>query len=124
MKIICTICSRAKREDAELLPAEERYTATHIKTVKEIAQKDGVPFYILSGKYGLISSQTKIPYYDYYLENSAVDELSERVSKQIQEVGITEINFYGEEKDSWLPYKNALEKGVKSSGIILNNYIL
>jgi hypothetical protein len=122
MKIICTICSRLKKEDKNLIPAVERYIGDHIGKVKELAKK--TPLFILSGKYGLISSQQKIPNYDYYLENEKVDSLAETVCKQIKEANITEIDFYGEEKESWKPYVAVLKKGTDSAGIAFRTHTI
>lgn len=83
MKIICTICSKHKDENKNLLPARSRYTSTRIKAIGEIAEKLKLPYFILSGKYGLISADEKIPNYDYYLEKSAIDSLSRTVEKQL-----------------------------------------
>jgi len=68
MKIAATICSRSKRSDASLLPARDRYTGEHVQRTATIADEFKTPFYILSGKYGLIEANTEIPTYDYYLE--------------------------------------------------------
>lgn len=120
MKIICTICSRRKIESSGLLPAKERYTGDHISKVKDFSIIENIPFYILSGKYGLIPGAQKIPYYDYYLEEIAVNGLIETVSKQIQEEKITEIDFYMEDKVSWSPYLQTIKKASEQIEIKLN----
>jgi hypothetical protein len=122
MKIICTICSRLKTEDENLLPADERYIGDHIGKAKKIAEKEKTHFFILSGKYGLISSQQKISNYDYYLENEKVDPLAETVCQQIKEANITEIDFYGEEKESWKPYVAVMQKGTNLAGVIFRTH--
>lgn len=120
MKIICTICSRRKKEDVGLLSAEERYTGEHISVVKKIAEESKVPFYILSGKCGLIPGSKKIPYYDYYLKNSAVDDLVKEVVNQIQNEKITGMEFYFENKETWAPYSDVIEKAAQQAGIALD----
>lgn len=119
MKVIATICSRHKKEGMELLPAHDRYIGEHIWKVAAIAVEAGIPFYILSGKYGLISAETEIPNYDYYLEREQIDSLAEIIKAQIIEAGITEIDFYSEEKESWAPYIEAMRKGTKLAGVPL-----
>lgn len=104
----------------ELLPAGDRYTGAHIATVKAVAHDSKNPFYILSGKYGLISEGTKIPCYDYYLEDNAVDALTHTVVEQIHRDKISEIEFYSEDKVSWAPYKRAIETAAREAGIILH----
>ena len=76
--------------------------------------------YILSGKYGLIKGDAPVPLYDYYLESSHVIELAKTVTDQIKQEGITEIDFYIEEKETWKPYIAALEEASIISEIILN----
>ena len=117
MKIICTICSRTKKEDEGFIPAHTRYLGEHIKKVALIANKEKKPFFILSGKYGLIHQDEKISYYDYYLEGSAIEIFSKKVCDQLKENGIMEIDFYVEEKDSWFPYKTVLQKGADLAGV-------
>lgn len=103
-----------------LLPAEERYTGDHISKGKDFAAAEGAPFYILSGKYGLIPGTQKIPYYDYYLEEDAVNDLVEKVIKQMQKEEISEIDFYMENKDSWGPYVETINRASKQMKIKLN----
>lgn len=124
MKIVCTICSKKKDEDEKLMPARLRYSAPHIQLTDKTATEAGLPFFILSGKYGLIEGEKEIPYYDYYLEEKAVDDLVKILIQQINDYGITEIDFYTEEKESWLPYQNAIRKSSESTGILLNVYPL
>ena len=122
MKIISTICSRHKKEDPEFLAAGERYTGIHIEQVKHIANELKLPLYFLSGKYGLISETTPIPYYDYYLEDNTIDALIKVVIGQIHKDNISEVEFYSEDKSSWTPYKTVIEIAAKEVGIIFNNH--
>ncbi len=124
MKIICTICSKHKDESEDLLPARLRYTSSHIKAAEKIAEELKLPFFILSGKYGLISADEKIPNYDYYLEKSAIDSLAHTVKGQLQKYNVTELNFYTEGKSSWIPYELALQKGSELASVILRRYLL
>ncbi len=124
MKLIATICSRRKRDDFGLLAAYERYIGDHVSQVMKMAEVEKLPFYILSGKYGLINSDQPIPYYDYYLEKESVDSLSKLVADQIMTANITEIDFYSEDKDSWIPYVDTLQKAVKLAGTKLNTQML
>jgi hypothetical protein len=124
MKIICTACSKHKRDDAELLPAKLRYLGSHIILGEEQAKEMGVPFFILSGKYGVISADEKIPNYDYYLVPEKVDEVADLIAAQLREHKVTEIIFYAEGKDSWAPYRAALQKGAEMAGAKVDMHIL
>lgn len=120
MKIVCTICSKRKREDTGLLPARLRYTAPHIAATEKIAKENGEPFYILSGKYGVISGDTNIPNYDYYLEMNAVEPLSKVIAEQLEAERITEVDFYTEQKPTWAPYEKAITEGASLAGALLH----
>ena len=120
MKCLVTICSKNKDINEDLIPAHLRYLAPHITQIYKKSQDLGVPLYILSGKYCLIKSEDPIPFYDYYLESSHVEELTQIVSDQIKKEGITDIDFYIEEKETWKPYITALEQASVVSGIILH----
>ena len=124
MKIILTICSRRKKENPELLPALERYTGSHIAPVKDIADHLKLPLYFLSGKYGLLSKDTEIPYYDYYLEDAMVNKLARIVAKQILDNEITDIEFYAESNDSWAPYKRVMLTAIREADVVLHEHIL
>jgi hypothetical protein len=123
MKCIATICSKKKDENTELLPAHLRYLAPHVEQTYNKAEGSNLPFYILSGKYGLIGGEEQIPYYDYYLEADKVEELSIKVAEQIEKEGITDMDFYFEDKESWAPYISTLEKATKQAGCALNKVL-
>ena len=120
MKIVCTICSRHKREDKKFLPARVRYTSARIQEAEKIATDTNLPFFILSGKYGLISSEQEIPNYDYLLEESNINNLVKIVCEQIKRNNITEIDFYSDHKDNCETYEEVINKSVNLTGVILN----
>ncbi len=116
MKVFITICSKHKDADPELLLAHERYLGEHIKITKSKAKENDTLFYILSGKYGLISGDDFIPDYDYYLENET-QELIQLVKSQILEAGITDMEFYYQDKETWKPYILTLNKAATLAGV-------
>lgn len=120
MKCLVTICSKNKDESEELLPAYLRYLAPHIQDTYKKSQELQLPMYILSGKYGLLRGDDLIPFYDYYLESSHIVELAKTVTDQIKQEGVTSIDFYVEEKETWKPYISVLEQASFTLGIILN----
>jgi len=61
-----------------------------------------------------------IPNYDYYLEETRVNDLAGRVAEQIKEADIKEIDFYIENKESWTPYIKTLKKGADAAQVTLN----
>ncbi len=119
-KIALTICSKRKREDKELLPAQTRYTGAHIEKASRIAEKKELPFFILSGKYGLIPATSKIPYYDKYLEMGEAEDLAKTVKDQILNFGISSIEFFIEDDAMWAPYIETMKKACVLAGTLLS----
>src|SRR3990167_2674119 len=109
--IVCSICSREKAAGPEPLPARERYSGSHIKLVEDIALEQGVQFFILSGKFGLLHAQERIGPYDFKLTEEGVGFLTARVFRQIVRLPfvIDEIQFYTKNKPGGLPYKKGME---------------
>ena len=109
-KLVCTICSREKRTDEELLPAKNRYISERIDRVGKFATENGLPLVILSGEYGLLCPDDKIPYYDHLLKDEEVESLAEVVKQQIADLGATELIFYAKPREkNWEPYYLVLE---------------
>ena len=119
MNIAVTICSKHKDERSELLPARERYISEHIRKTEKIATDAGLPFFILSGKYGLVPVDELISNYDHYLEMEAVDDLVKVVALQLTEFSVSEVDFYMEDKESWIPYDMTLKKATDLADVVL-----
>lgn len=100
MKILATYCSSLKNESAEPLPAEDLYNSERIQLVSRKAQARSLPFFILSGKFGLIKSSTLIPYYDHLLIEKELITHIPKVVNQIKNAGIDQIEFYMKPLDS------------------------
>lgn len=98
-----------------------RYIATRVKRVMKIAKKANLPFFILSGKYGLIKYDQPIPYYDHLLQNKEINKIVRIVSKQIIDNNIDCIDFYAKPKShDWIAYYEVLEKAANLSKINMN----
>lgn len=124
MKIICTICSKSKLPDVGLLPAKDRYIGLHIKETIEFSEKENLPLYILSGKYGLISGDENISNYDYYLKEEDIPALAVQLQKQFLALNITEINFCIKQKPDWAPYIRVLTESTRYAGIPIHLQVL
>jgi hypothetical protein len=111
MKIVLTICSLEKDNSMEDLPAKIRYTNPRIKEVNEIAINENLPFYILSGKFGLLKSTSLIPWYDKLLEHEDVKSMVPLLVEQLVKEKISKIHFYGKSKSAsgWGAYYDLLE---------------
>ena len=119
MRILCTICSKSKNETPGLLPARERYTGKHVIEAVRAASRRGLPLFFLSGEYGFISADTEIPFYDHYLHESEVAELTKQVTEQLTKKEITEVFFYTEHDESWKPYEDLLRAASSKAGVLL-----
>ncbi|MCP5107065.1 MAG: hypothetical protein GY950_27010 [bacterium] len=119
MEYICTTCCKDKREDAGLLPAIQRYLSKRIEFVYEESIRLNRPLIILSGKYGYIDAEEKIPWYDQQLLPGDVDGLIPQLVRQLKEKEAEKIIFYGKPKTTpgWEPYYDALEGSCRRLGI-------
>lgn len=63
-KLYVTYCSSKKKPTKESIPAIERYNSDRIRWVYNLSLKDDADFAILSGVFGLVFHDEKIPYYD------------------------------------------------------------
>ncbi len=117
----CTYCSASKDPDNGSIPAFKRYISSRIVWVFEKAKEDGVQFCILSGKFGLVDWNQPLPYYDYLLENEAVDELAIRVEHQIIAKKISEISYFtrSSKTDPYnVPYLKTIEQACEKAKIV------
>lgn len=118
----CTYCSKQKTTDEGEVPAIQRYQSQRIAQVNLKATIDGCPFFILSGKYGIIPSDYPLPYYDHLLSPDEVDAMTTRVGDQLKTFGIGEIQYFTNDpnQDSTLqPYASVIEKSCRMAGIKL-----
>src|SRR6478609_9452909 len=98
MEIVVSICSRQKSKDKAPLPAAQRYTGSHIKLVEAVARERGAPFWILSGKLGLVEAREIVEEYDYLLTDDAVDGLAQEIGAGLAYGGVRRILFYTKDK--------------------------
>jgi len=121
---ICCICSRSKNHDPHPLPAVERYTGTHIKHVKTLAENQKNPFFVLSGVHGFIPGRSMIWNYDHLLQPNEVAALAHKIGQQLKYYGIKTLHFYTKDKPNWQPYLAALKQGAEVAGVQLHvNYL-
>src|SRR5665213_1086849 len=91
--IICSAGSRAKDPWQYPLPARLRYTGSHIAKVARTAHEEALPFYILSGVYGLVAADDPIPYYDHLLSLDEVGALAAKIVSRLLLDNIHEVRF-------------------------------
>jgi hypothetical protein len=114
MKAICTICSEVKVKDGESLPAWRRFESKRILEVRNVAKFSYSPFYLLSGKFGLIPEDEEVGFYDHMLIDHESPNLAKLLKLQLKENNITELHFYARPEDEkWKPYYDAIESAAK-----------
>ncbi len=90
-------CSQAKRADAGLLPAIERYDGPAFRVVRKFLREappelQDVDVFVLSAKYGLIAADELIADYDQRMTVARAQELRDEVLRAFQEC-ITQISY-------------------------------
>jgi hypothetical protein len=94
MTAFCTYCSKAKTDDPGEVAAIRRYKSSRIQRVHEAADSLRLPFYILSGRFGLVSPRRPIPNYDHLLKSDEVARLAELVASQTGPFGISGFVYF------------------------------
>lgn len=113
MKAFCTYCSASKSQAPGEVPAIKRYFSERILKVQEAASILGFPFFILSGKFGLLAPDDTIPYYDHLLATGEVKSLANLIAKQMLVRNIDGFVFFTKSlahNPNLQPYFDALEK--------------
>ena len=120
--LVCTICCREKDHSPGLLPASRRYLSDRIRRVYQLAREAGLGFVILSGRFGLISPDQPIPYYDQLLREDEAKEMSGRVADFLKKNEVKKIIFLlpDPELDPHVrPYLNSMKHGARKAGAAL-----
>ena len=102
-----TYCSGKKRPDRKALPAINRYQSARIHHVHALARDEKVDFFILSGRFGLLSPDEKIPCYDHLMQPGDVDPISKMIVNRLRKYD--QIVFLFKEGDYFTPYRQCME---------------
>ncbi|HEV2375299.1 MAG TPA: hypothetical protein VGS19_24465 [Streptosporangiaceae bacterium] len=121
MDVLITTCSQEKRLDADLLPAAQRYLSGRISTVVTRGRALGKKVFILSGKYGLVTPDEEIEWYDRPLTAEDEPAIIELVTRRLAAENIDQVTFYAEPVDTpgWRPYYNVMADSCANLGITL-----
>ena len=122
MKILSTYCSAEKRTGVGKVPAISRYISKRIHWVAKQAEKENRPFFILSGKYGIIPATHPIPYYNHLLTQEEVTSHAKKVASQKREYSITHIIFYTrslQQDPNVAPYINCITQAAELAKVDL-----
>ena len=114
MTLHITYCSKDKDRTRKDLPAIERYDSDRIDKIKALAEKRDEDFAILSGKYGLIGPEEKIPFYDELLRERNIPQLITGVRNFLESHNVDKVIYHtrkveNERKPYFKLVKNACE---------------
>ncbi len=126
MEYFCTTCSKRKRRTPQLLPARKRYLSRRIRFVWRESRKLNKPLLILSGKYGLLDPDKKIPWYDQALLPDVAEALAQKAAQQLRARGATSLRFYALPRNTrgWPPYYAVIKKAGAQLGLALHFQIM
>ena len=122
MTIYCTYCSAKKHRDSIPIPAIERYRSDRISKCFDKAKSSGIPFVILSGKFGLLNPFDQIPYYDHLLKKPDIKEHADLVANQLKLLHVSKLYFFtaSEKSDpNSIPYLECIRSACSKNGIKL-----
>ena len=121
--LFVTYCSKNKDKKNKLLSAIKRYLSERVEWVYEDSKKQKADFAILSGFFGLIKSNEKLPYYDYRLLKRDIDRVVKISLRNIKKQKYKKIFFFIEKiKEKEITnYKAVMKKLSKQAGISFGN---
>lgn len=123
MRILCSYCSAAKREDDGLLPAVERYLSARLRVLWLHGRAQDTPLFILSGEYGLLHAEAPIPWYDHLLQPDEVAPLAVDVAARLRELGVEGVEYHTAPLAGFpdvRPYFDAISAACAAAGVPLN----
>lgn len=109
VRIVCSYCSAAKRDDEAALPALERYRSERLGRLARQADRGDAPLFILSGRFGLLAAGDPIPWYDHLLGADEAPALAQRVARRLRELGVTEVEYHTAAPAAVAPIRPYLE---------------
>ncbi|NJE42788.1 DUF6884 domain-containing protein [Thermococcus sp. GR6] len=117
IKVALVTACGAKKENTPQ-PAGKLYKSSRIRHLYRRSKELGLPFYILSAKYGLVNADTVIEPYDKVMTPERAAELLPQVREVIKNFDL--IIFYkgGARKE----YRELIEKACKETGTRLISF--
>jgi len=91
---VVTYCTREKSTAEGDMPAVERYLSGRIVEVHKIAEERDLPFFIVSGLFGLLDHNEGIPYYDHFMAAEEQNEVSNKVAARLIQEGFNGVVYY------------------------------
>ncbi len=85
----------------------------------DLADRTSRPAVILSGRYGLLAPDDRIPWYDQALTSDDVETLVPQLVEQLHSRCVSAVLFYARPRSTagWRPYHDALAQACRRLGI-------
>lgn len=115
MKTYITTCCKEKSTILGEIPMLERYVSDRIEAIYQKSVVDKAFFFVLSGKFGLLTPSNKIPFYDLVLKEDRVVEITKKVKHQFLIYGVSEVILFANQE--WINYINVIEIACKQANI-------
>ncbi|MBI3988228.1 MAG: hypothetical protein HY347_01285 [candidate division NC10 bacterium] len=122
MDALCTYCSKEKRHDPGEMPAILRYKSERITHVHTAALALRAGFFILSGKFGLVTATHPIPDYDHLLQDPEVEAHAKKVGEQLAQAQVCRLVYVTEpisEVPQLGPYLETIRRACSATSVAL-----
>ena len=117
MKVILVTACGAKKIEKPA-PAGDLYKSTRIRYLRKKSKQLGIPFYILSAKYGLINSETVIEPYERKMNPERCQELLKQIVSILRNFDVV-IYYRG---GAGKVYAECIEKACKQASVGLVSF--
>lgn len=124
VEVFVTVGSREMDDTPGMIPAIRRYKGSHVEKIAKEAREAQQPFFILSGKHGLLAPDELVEFYDYLLTVENVDRLSRKLVSQLWENDISSVHLYCKPGPKWFPYFASMAKATSQAGVKFINHII
>lgn len=114
--VLVTSCGAKKEETPQ--PAGRLYKSSRIRHLYKRSKELGIPFYILSAKYGLINADTVIEPYDKVMTPERAAELLPQVKEILKSFDLVVFYKGGARKE----YRELIEKACEETGTRLISF--
>jgi hypothetical protein len=121
MRCVLTTCTAAKDLSAGLLPAGRRYRGPRVELAEAWAADLRAPLLFVSGRYGLLSADDPIPWYDEALMIDKVPALIGPVGAALRQRGLrwARVLVAPPGTPGWGPYEELIGRAAEEAGVEL-----
>lgn len=121
MRCVLTTCTAAKDPSSGPVPAGQRYLGPRVDLARAWAADLGAPLLFVSGRYGLLSADDPIPWYDEALMPAGVPGLVAPVAAALRRRGLrwARVLVAPPGTPGWGPYEELIGRAAQAAGVEL-----